>query len=81
MVHPEIELIISNIEELVSVYMAIPEDQAKSKGVASLCIISEDGQVYGKIFGTDKLRGRESFKIAWTKASQVRITGFKINKF
>ena len=81
MVHPEIELIIINIEELVHVYMAISEDQPISKGVASLCIISEDGQVYGKIFGTDKLRGRESFKIAWTKASQVRITGFKTNKF
>ena len=51
------------------------------KGVASLCIIGEDGQVYGKIFGTDKLRGRDSFKIAWTKASQVWITGFKTNEY
>ena len=41
----EIEKLISYIEELVTEYMAIPEDQAKSKGVASLCIISEDGQV------------------------------------
>ena len=61
--------------------MAIPEDQAKSKGVASLCIIAEDGQVYGKIFGNDKLRGRDSFKIAWIKASQVWITGFKTNDY
>lgn len=81
MAHTEIELLISNIEELVPVYMAIPEDNAKAKGVASLCIISEDGQVYGKIFGTDKLRGRESFKIAWTKASQVWITGYKTNDY
>ena len=79
--HPEIELLISTIEELVPVYMAIPEDQAKSKGVASLCIICEDGLVYGKIFGTDKLRGKDSFKIAWTKASQVWITGFKTNDY
>ena len=77
----EIEKLISYIEELVTEYMAIPEDQAKSKGVASLCIIGEDGQVYGKIFGTDKLRGRDSFKIAWAKASQVWITGMKTNDY
>ena len=76
-----IEKLISYIEELVPVYMAIPEDQAKSKGVASVCMIGEDEQVYGKIFGTDKLRGRESFKIAWTKASQVWVTGFKTNDY
>lgn len=81
MIHPEIEQLITHIEELVPVYMAIPEDQAKSKGGASLCIIGEDGQVYGKIFGHDKLRGRESFKIAWTKASQVWITGIKTNDY
>ena len=81
MAHKEIEQLLATIEALVPVYMAIPEDQAKSKGVASLCMIGEDGQVYGKIFGTDKLRGRDSFKIAWTKASQVWITGFKTNEY
>ena len=81
MIPTEIEQFISNIEELVPVYMATPEDQAKAKGVASLCLIGEDGQVYGKIFGTDKLRGRESFKIAWAKASQVWITGMKTNEY
>ncbi len=77
----EIEKLISNIEELVPVYMAIPEDYAKSNGVASLCIIDEDGRIYGKVFGNDKLRGRDSFRIAWTKASQVWITGFKTNEY
>ncbi len=81
MARTEIEKLISNIEELVPTYMAIPEDQAKSNGVASLCIIDEDGQIYGKIFGTDKLRGRDSFRIAWTKASQVWITGIKTNEY
>jgi uncharacterized protein GlcG (DUF336 family) len=77
----EIEKLISTIEELVPVYMAIPEDQAKANGVASLCIIDESGQIYGKVFGTDKLRGRDSFRIAWTKASQVWITGYKTNEY
>lgn len=81
MAHTEIEKLITCIEELVPVYMAIPDDYAKSNGVASLCIIVEDGQIYGKIFGVDKLRGRDSFRIAWTKASQVWITGIKTNEY
>ncbi|MDO9613473.1 MAG: heme-binding protein [Bacteroidota bacterium] len=81
MAHSEIEELLTNIEKLVPIYMAIPEDYAKSKGVASVCIISEDGRIYGKVFGTDKLRGRDSFKIAWTKASQVWITGIKTNEY
>ncbi len=81
MANTEIEKLISSIEELVPVYMEIPEDYAKSKGVAAVCIIGEDGQIYGKIFGSDKLRGRDSFKTAWAKASQVWITGYKTNEY
>jgi uncharacterized protein GlcG (DUF336 family) len=62
-------------------YMQNPIDKDISKGVCSICIIDEDGKIYGKVFGTDKLRGRDSFKIAWTKASQVWITGYKTNEF
>jgi len=76
-----LQKLLISIEELVPVYMAIPEDFAKAKGVASVCIIDEEGQIYGKVFGTEKLRGRDSFKIAWTKASQVWITGFKTNEY
>jgi glc operon protein GlcG len=77
----QIEELIANIEKLIPVYMSIPEDFSKSKGIASLCMIDEDGRIYGKIFGTDKLRGRDSFKIAWTKANQVWITGIKTNEY
>jgi glc operon protein GlcG len=73
--------LISNLEELVPVYMAIPEDFAKSKGVASVCIMDEDGRIFGRIFGSDKLRGRNSYRIAWAKASQVWITGYKTNAY
>jgi uncharacterized protein GlcG (DUF336 family) len=76
-----IEKIIATLEELVPVYMKIPEDYEISKGVVSVCIIDESGQIYGKIFGTDKLRGRDSFKIAWTKASQVWITGIRTGDY
>lgn len=81
MSHTLVEELLDNIEALIPFYMAIPEDYAKSKGVASVCIISEDGRIYGKVFGTELLRGRESFKIAWTKASQVWITGYKTNEY
>jgi len=77
----EIEELLAHIETLVPVYMAIPEDYAKANGVASLCVIAEDGRIYGKVFGNDKLRGRDSFRIAWTKASQVWITGYKTNEY
>lgn len=73
--------IISALEELVPVYMKIPEDYEISKGVVSVCIIDESGHIYGKVFGTDKLRGRDSFKIAWTKASQVWITGMRTGDY
>jgi len=76
-----IEKILKCIEDLIPFYMAIPEDNANSKGVVSVCIIDGNGQIYGKVFGTDKIRCRDSFKIAWTKASQVWITGFKTNEY
>lgn len=77
----QVDKIILALEELVPVYMKVPEDFAISKGVVSVCIIDESGQVYGKIFGADKLRGRDSFKIAWTKASQVWITGMRTGDY
>ncbi len=77
----QVEKIIAALAELVPVYMEVPEDYAISKGVVSVCIIDESGQIYGKIFGTDKLRGRDSYKIAWTKASQVWITGMRTGDY
>lgn len=76
-----IQKIINALEELVPIYMAIQEDYVIAKGVVSVCIIDQEGQVYGKLFGTDKIRCRDSFKIAWTKANQVWITGYKTNEY
>jgi uncharacterized protein GlcG (DUF336 family) len=80
-INSTIEKIISTLEELVPEYMKIPEDIAISRGVCSVCIIDGNGQIVGKVFGNDKLRCRDSFKIAWTKASQVWITGYKTNEY
>lgn len=76
-----IEKLITTIEELLPSYMANPDDFAISNGVASVCIIDESGTIYGKLFGEDKIAMRNSYKIAWTKANQVWITGIKTLDF
>ncbi len=70
-----IDQIIREIEILLPTFKESPEDWNISDGNTALCIITEDGKIYGKVYGTDKLRQRAFFKIAWQKASQVWITG------
>jgi len=75
------ERIISEIVELIPDYSSDPEDFGISNGNVAICIINEDGLVSGRLFGNNKIRSRESFKVAWTKASQVWITGFKTGEY
>ena len=75
------EKIILTVQNLISEYMNNPEDKNISNGNVSICIISEDGQVFGKMYGPDKIRCRQSLKVAWTKASQVWITGIKTGEY
>lgn len=69
------------LDELVPVYMEIPEDQMISNGSAAVCIIREDGMMWGKMYGHDQLRCRDIYRIAWTKASQVWITGMETYEY
>ena len=75
------ERIISEIMDLIPEYTSIPDDLIISNGNVAICIINEEGLVSGKLFGSNKIRSRESFKIAWIKASQVWITGLKTGEF
>jgi len=75
------ERIISEIVELIPDYSSDPEDFGISNGNVAICIINENGLVSGRLFGNNKIRSRESFKVAWTKASQVWITGFKTGEY
>lgn len=75
-----IKLIVA-IEALIPEYMAIPEDRDNTGGNLALCIIDENNNVYGKLFGDDKIKSRQSGKIAWIKASQVWITGYKTGEY
>jgi uncharacterized protein GlcG (DUF336 family) len=71
----------AEIENLMPAYMQNPEDRNIANGNVAVCIIAEDGMVYGKMLGTNKPRQRQSFKVAWTKASQVWLTGIKTGEY
>lgn len=73
--------IINEIGSLIPSYMAIEEDRIKANGSVAVCIIDKDGNVYGRIFGDDKILGRERYRVAWMKASQSWITGMKTGEF
>lgn len=76
-----IQKIFKAIENLIPIYMEIPEDKCISNGNLAVCIIDEDGQVHGKMFGTNNVRLRQSYRVAWTKASQVWLTGVKTGEY
>lgn len=75
------ERIITETEKLIPGYVLVPDDLSISNGNVAICIIDEDGSVSGKIFGLNKIRSRESFLVAWKKASQVWITGLKTGEY
>ena len=71
---------IDALDRLIPAYSSNPAD-AFAGGNVAVCIIDVSGRVYGNIWGADKIRGRKSFGLAWTKASQVWITGMKTGEF
>ena len=70
-----IENILAVIEKLLPEYLANPVDFGIGGGNAAVCIIDSEGRVYGRMFGDDKNRQREIFRVASKKATQVWITG------
>lgn len=73
--------IIEAAEKLMPEYMENEEDKRIANGNCAICLIDSEGVIYGKMYGTNKVRARESFRVAWTKASQVHITGLKTGEF
>lgn len=69
------------IEKQIPKYMEFEEDRSIAGGNVAVCIIDEEGQVYGKMYGDDPIRRRAFFRIAWIKASQVWITKKPTGKF
>jgi glc operon protein GlcG len=85
MANNDMQLIINRlfdtIEKMIPGYMNVPEDMNISNGNVAACIIDEHGLVHGKMFGTNNTRLRQSYKVAWTKASQVWLTGVKTGEY
>ena len=69
------------IENLIPEYMQNPLDSNIGNGNLAVCIIDEQGLVHGKMFGNNNPRLRNTFKVAWTKASQVWLTGVKTGEY
>jgi uncharacterized protein GlcG (DUF336 family) len=76
-----INRIYTAIEKMIPLYMQVPEDKSISNGNLAVCIIDENGQIHGRMFGTNKPRLRQSYRVAWTKASQVWLTGVKTGAY
>lgn len=73
--------IFKELELLIPSFKNSPEDWNISDGNVAVCIITDDGTVFGKLFGNDKVRQRGFYRIAWQKASQVWITGHKTGDY
>ena len=69
------------IEKLIPFYMDNPEDKNISNGNLAVCLIDENQNIYGKMFGNNNPRLRQSYTVAWTKASQVWLTGVKTGEY
>lgn len=76
-----IKKLFESIELLIPEFVNNLEDSIISNGNVAVCIIDVQGNVYGKMFGTEKAKLRHSYKIAWTKASQVWLTGVKTGEY
>lgn len=76
----KIEAIITTAGKLIPSYLAMPQNSWSDVNV-SICIIDEEGNVHGRLYGKDKVKNRRTYDLAWKKASQVWITGLKTAEF
>ncbi len=85
MTNEKLKLIINKMFEIISAqipsYKTSEPDWSISAGNVAVCIIDDAGNIYGKIWGTDKIRGRSFYDVAYRKASQVWITGYSTGEY
>lgn len=85
MTNQQLQQVINRMFESISAqiltYKDSPADWNISDGNVAICIIDETGNIYGKIWGDNKIRGRRFYDVAYRKASQVWITGYKTGEF
>ena len=76
-----IRKIFESIERQIPKFKDSPKDWQICEGNVALCIIDQNGRIFGKLFGQDKIKQRQIYDIAWRKASQVWITGYKTGEY
>ena len=76
-----INKMLESISSQVPTYKNSEPDWKISAGNVAVCIIDDSGNIYGKIWGDDKLKGRKYYDVAYRKASQVWITGYKTGEY
>lgn len=76
-----INLMFESLSNQIPTYKNSEEDWRTSEGNVAVCIIDDAGNIYGKIWGNDKIKGRYYYDIAYRKASQVWITGYKTGEY
>lgn len=76
-----INKMMDSISAQIPAYNNSAADWQISQGNVAVCMIDDAGTIHGKIWGNDKLRGRGFYDIAYRKASQVWITGYKTGEF
>lgn len=76
-----IQQLITAISNRVPAYLKNPDDYNIGQGHMALCIIDAEGAIYGQMYGTDKNRMREAFRVASKKATQVWITGIATQQY
>ena len=76
-----VEKLLAEIERLIPACLQNPEDRDNSHGNVTLLIVAEGGQIFGRMFGTDKPRRRGTCRIAWQKATQVWMTGHATGRY
>ena len=69
------------IETSLNLFKTSHEDWNISQGNVAVCVITKEGKIFGKLYGSDKSKQRQFFNVAWKKASQTWITGYKTGDY
>jgi uncharacterized protein GlcG (DUF336 family) len=76
------ERLVEEMAGLVPEFLRDPiDDKMSAGGNVACCVIDDTGRFHGRIFGTDKGKGRWCFGIVNRKAIQVWSTGYAIGRF
>ena len=76
-----INKLFDSLSAQIPAYKSSEADWRISEGNVAVCLIDDAGNIYGKIWGEDKVRGRSFYDVAYRKASQVWITGYKTGEY